>query len=243
MSKWARLVQSHITDMKEMVGTQGILLLGKGANTPIEAFDTLRDIDFLVIHHNDQFFERSVFEVEGIVFDQSFISINDLKQVIQDQNEMWLGILNHSKVVWLEDSFKSDLEAMIDKVKDLNKMGPSPLNEWMCQWIRYQMGAYLEEIALKKNSDSFFVEEALWRYFRFVVTQAYAIHGKWLPKEKRQLEGLKDINYDLYKALIEWIESDLLGKLEKSKMISKILLKDVGEPIFDYPRGRYPLLK
>lgn len=226
-----------------MPGVQGILLVGKAAMLPIEKFDSLRDVDFIVIHKNQSAFERHIYEHDAIMIDLSYISLNDLERVIHEENAMWIGFLNHSKVLWIGDQTTKLLTSLLTDVKERYDRGPKPLSTEDIQWIRFQIGSYLEEIENRKNENAFLLEDALWRYYRFVIEQAYALHGKWLPKEKRQLEGLADINYDLYRGLIDWIESDVHMKSEKSKVISKILLKHIGEPMVNYPRGIFPLLK
>lgn len=216
-----------------------ILLIGAGANVENSSFNTLRDIDLFVIADENYGFEREVVETEGVLFDISYMSPRCFEQGINEKLSFLINALQNCRIVY---NTNEDLEDFLDEIKLLHRTGPIKLSNEKVDYIRYKLYQDYKDTLSRKGDvlNASFLTSSL---FYNILTSYFKLNGYWVPKDKKILKNIQEIDNRLYNLCKDFIkEEDINSKLKRLDEILKYVLKPYGGAINFWKRKKFPLV-
>lgn len=216
-----------------------LLLIGAGAKTEKRNFNTLKDIDLFVITDEDYDFEREVMEIEGVLFDISYMSFNSFKKGIDDKKSFLIKALQSYRVVY---NINKDIEKLLDKIGSIYKNGPGKLKDHRVDYIRFKLYQDYDDILSRKDDipNAIFLMNNL---FYNILTSYFKLKGLWIPKDKKLLESIQKVDDILYNLSVDFIKEKVLSvKLKGLYKIVDYVLTPYGGAIKFWERRKFPLL-
>lgn len=216
-----------------------ILLIGAGARVKYDEFETLRDIDLFVITEEDYDFQREVIETYGVSFDISYMSIKAFKRGIDEQLIFLINSLQSCTIVY---NTNEALEELLNKIKFLYEKGPAKLKKAESDYIRFKLYQDYVDI-LSRKEDRMNVLFLMNNLFYNILISYFKLNSFWIPKDKKILNYIQNIDNILYNLCIDFIEEDDSNlKLKKLDEILEYVLKSHGGAMVDWKKGKFPLL-
>lgn len=216
-----------------------ILLIGAGSKIEEKSFNTLNDIDIFVITDANYDFQREIIEVEGVLFDISYMSIDSLEKGIDDELPFLIGTLQSYKILY---SVLEELEDLLYRTKYIYIKGPQKLKSEEVDYIRFKLYQDYGDLYARKAD----VQNALFlmnNLFRSTLISYFKLKNAWVPKDKKILNFIQNFDKILYNLCMDFTkEEDLNQKLIKLDEIITHVLKPYGGTIKFWKRGRFPLI-
>lgn len=204
-------------------GIAGIFLVGRGAKVSKDEFDTLNDIDLLVIYDNDHLFMRKVEIIEGIMFDISYISMATIRELIDKKVPRWITIIGNGKS---QGIFNTKLEEMIEETVELYKNGTPKLSEDQIEVERFLISSKFEDVVNRMDNEpeAMFLIDLL---LKKITLTYFNFKSLWPCPDKKLLSVLKDVDTKAY----DYCNSIILERnLEKRVGILREFVLYILEP-------------
>lgn len=227
--------------IKEIIGNErvlSILLIGASARAEKVDFNSLRDIDLFVITDENYGFEREVIDIEGMLFDISYMSLESFKKGIDDKITFLINSLQSYRLIYNIDI---NLEKLLNKLKSIYKEGPIRLEAEEIDYIRFKLYQDYGDILSRKEDilNTIFLMNKL---FYDILISYFKLNGYWIPKDKKLLNRIQNIDDILYNLGTDFIkEEDLEVKLRELYNILDYTLKPHGGVIKFWKKGKFPL--
>lgn len=234
-----KIYDRRIQEIIEGEKVLSILLIGAGSKIEEKDFNTLKDIDLFVITDENYGFQREIIEVEDALFDISYMSLDALKKAIDDEMTFLINALQSYRIVYSE---LEDLEKLLDRIKFIYNRGPQNLGPDEVNYIRFKLYQDYEDIFFRREDvqNSLFLMNNL---FREILIAYFKLNNRWVPKDKKILNYLQNLDKILYNLCIDFAdEEDSNEKLRKLEEILNYVLMSHGGAIKLWKRGRFPLI-
>lgn len=234
-----KIFQKKIKSILEYENVLSILLIGAGAKIGKEDFNTLRDIDLFVITDEAYEFERELAIIEGVLFDVSYMSLNALKNAINDETPFLINSLQNYKFVY---NINMDLIELLHKIQYVYKRGPQKLEKDEIDYIRFKLHQDFEDI-LNRKEDMINAGFLANNLFYNVLTSYFRLHSYWIPKDKKILNNIQKFDEILYNLCIDFTkEEELNAKIKVLNKIITYVLKPYGGVVKFWKRGKFLLI-
>jgi predicted nucleotidyltransferase len=226
-----------ITDViKEEDKVAAILLIGKTSRVKHQDFDSLNDVDLLVVYESNRTFERQVENIEGVPFDISYISIFDLITQVEGRSEIWVNIIMGAQVYYSENEL---IFGIIDRVKDIYLNGTSKLSLEDIEFIRFNLSQKLTDIE-NRMKDVVLSSYLMQRLFSKTIEDYYALNAMWLPNPKNMFENLEIVNSEIANLAKQFVyECTAKQQLNILREIVNIVLEPFGGRLTTWKKGHY----
>lgn len=225
-------------DFLRQDGIAGIFLIGKGAKVSKEEFDSLNDIDLLVVYDNDHVFMRKVELIEGKMFDISYISMTAIRELIDKKVPRWITIIGNSKS---EGIFNTKLEEMIHETIDLYNDGTAKLTKDQIEVERFLISSKFEDILNRKDNEpeAMFLIDLL---LKKITLTYFNFKRLWPCPDKKLLSVLKRVDekaYDYCNKVI--LERDLDKRIELLREFVLYILEPYGGMCSTIEKREFPV--
>ncbi len=216
-----------------------ILLIGEGAKVEEKDFNTLKDIDLFVITDENHGFQREITEIEGVLFDISYMPVNLLRRSLNDALGFIINSLQRYRVVYNK---LEDLEELLYRIKSIYVKGPKNLKASEVEYIRFKLYQDYEDILHRKEDtqNSLFLINNL---FHGILISYFKLKHVWVPKDKKIINNIQNIDKILYNLCMDFSdENNFNQKLIKLYEILDYVLRPYGGVLKFWKRGRFPLV-
>ncbi len=224
------------SELKDNGDVVGILLVGKGATTPFEEFDTLNDIDLIVLMVSGEKNRREAKKVQQVDVDMSYLPIPFVETCIDEQRLLWIEILASSKVV-----YSKGIDHLIDQCQRIWTEGPEEMSTLKKEYWSFYLTTSLEDI--KNRLDKEAVARLLVIDFVVAVMKViYKINRRFIPlKKKRWLDQIKSIDETSGKLIEEiLVTSTLEDQFSLVEILYNKIVEKLGGPCNTWDHEEFP---
>lgn len=225
-----------LDEFKKDSDVKGVLLVGKGAKTAVNQFDTLNDVDLIILTQSGKKNRREAKVIEEIDFDMSYLPISFVESCLLEKNILWIEILASGKIVYSEG-----IEALIEKSQKIWLEGTPKLRPIQEEYWSFYLTSAKEDIKNRLHDEAL-ANFLIMDFASTVMQLIYKQHQLYIPlKKKRWLDQIKKIEPEL--ALL--IEKVLLSKelKERFQFLEELYMKIVGTlggPCYTWSHEEFP---
>lgn len=225
-----------LANFKRDPDVEGVLLVGKGAKTPANEFDTLNDVDLIILTQSGKKNRREAKVIEDIDFDMSYLPISFVERCLMEKNILWIEILASGKIV-----YSKGIESLIHQSKKIWSEGTAKLRLIQEEYWSFYLTNAKEDIK-NRLSDEALANFLIMDFTSTVMRIVFKQHRLYIPlKKKRWLDQIKKLEPEL--ALL--IEKVLLSKelTEKVQFLEELYMKIVetlGGPCYTWSHEEFP---
>jgi len=223
-------------ELKDNGDVVGILLVGKGATTSFEEFDTLNDIDLIVLTVSGENNRREAKKVQQVDVDMSYLPVSFVETCIDEQTLLWIEILASGKVV-----YSKGIDHLIDQCEKIWIEGPKEMSALKKEYWSFYLTTSLEDI--KNRLD----KEAVGRllvvdFVAAVMKVIYKINRRFIPlKKKRWLDQIKSIDETSGRLIEEiLVASTLDDQFSLAETLYIRIVEKLGGPCDTWEHEEFP---
>ena len=232
-----KIFNKKIDEIIAKENPQAILLVGSLSRMDQLDFDDVRDIDIFVITDQREF-EREVVVIEGLEFDISYISIEDLEKAIEKKLASIICILAKCKILY--NSKENTLKNYLKVIKSIYDEGPNKLTKSQIDYERFKLTqTYLTLVSRKNDSLNFNVLKGI--FVKELISSYFILNNMWISPDKRLLKSIKD------KELTILLEDNLVctglnidDEIESLKKLIDCVLKPFGGQLRFWEKNKFP---
>jgi hypothetical protein len=215
-----------------------LLLIGEGAEIERKDFNQLNDIDLFAIIEDINDFEREVYELKGVKFDISYISLELLKKGVSERWPFIINSLHNYKYIYNESE---EIDNLLNKIRLIYNSGPRPMKMNEIDYIRFKLYQEYDDMLARKE-DKLNLIFLMNNLFKNILVSYFQLHNLWVPKDKKILAKLQKIDYNLYCLCQRFIgEREVGQKLDMLLEIMSYVLRPFGGVMKYWRRGKFPL--
>lgn len=210
----------------------GIILVGSSAKKLENLEDCSGDIDIFVIKR-EGVFEREVTYIDGIEFDISYITLEEIGLAIESELSSVISILAKHKPLYVE----SKAQDILDELKLVYDRGPSLLRESELAYGRFKLTKSIECLGRRTEAEEF--ELIAYTCLKEILKFQFMIKGDWIPPDKKLISSIDDIN--IKRATSRFLEAK--GREHRLESLSELLnlvLKPIGGRLHSWNKSEYP---
>lgn len=184
--------QKKIKALMDEADVMGVVLVGKGALADEATFETLNDVDLIVLTSSGVKNRRSVALIEGVEFDMSYLPISFVENAIHQRDILWIEILANSKIV-----YSLGIDPLIDQCKDIWEKGPTLLRSIDKAYFSFYLTTSLNDIK-NRLKDEALAKYLITEFLTGVMRLTFRLHRKFEPlKKKRWIGQIKSLDNSL----------------------------------------------
>lgn len=231
-----KIYKDELERLKKDESVVGILLVGKGAKATDESFETLNDIDLIVLTSTGEKNRRSVKQVDGVDIDMSYLPVHFVKNALQNTTLLWIEILASGKIVYSEG-----IESLIEESKAIWTNGPAPLSQLKREYWSFYLTDGLEDIRNRLENEAL-AKYLMVEWLSSTMKVIFKVHGRFIPlKKKRWIEKIKEIDIALGVLVEEvLITTDVMKQFEIVEVLFKKITDNLGGPIYTWSHEEFP---
>jgi len=227
-----------INDLKK-TNPLALMLVGSAVECKdIDEIGDLNDIDIFVIYEKNQNFQREIKTVENIEFDINYFDLDSLELLIEREIPFILKAMHKNKLIFSSEK----VEKLIDYGCTKYVNGPNKIEENEIKYLRFDYSSRLQDINKVKGNRvqfNFLADELLHK----AITDYYRLNRLWVPKNKKKLIKLKDINEKMYELCIAYLQLDeAIMKYEYLAKIIENILNNYGGLKNNWEKGDFPII-
>lgn len=236
--KVAEKLEALIEELKTNENVISISLIGTAATVTKDKYEQMNDIDLFVVMQNYGTHEREVRQYNGMSYDISYFDIQDLNKLIVKDNHAWIRILSKAKHVYKKDSI---VEAYFALANRIFVSGPDMIQSPEIDAYRYQITSGYNDVYKRKDKEidclflsAVYLNELLQNYFK--------LQNTWVPRPKKMLNVLFDIDMILYELVKATLKAENLE--EKLRLLDDLviyILRPYGGKIEEMNRTPFPI--
>lgn len=216
-----------------------IYLIGRGAQCAFADRMELHDIDLLIIGENfGEPCSREVVVKDDITYDISYVRAASLRNMVTSRQAMWIEMLAQSKLLL---SIGGVAVEPVEKAAHLWEQGPGKPDAGAIKRIRFECGQLLENLEHSRADAVKFSYLMSYSVHRMVELY-FELEGRWLPKAKKQMTQLKQLNGDFYDKMAHClITNDHNEKMASFEDAVSYMLSNYGGAMLGFSKGAYPI--
>lgn len=227
-----------VDKIKEQSDTCALLLIGKTSHALENQFNSLNDVDLLVVTDKNKEFERQVEDIEGVPFDISFISIYDLITQVEAKSTLWINMTIGAKIYYSKNEL---IFGIVDRVKDIYYSGTVKLKEEDVHFIRFNLTQKCKDVS-KRMKDVVLSSYLMIKLFDRIIEDYYKLNSIWYPNSKYLFDNLEAVDPVLSKLSKDFIyECTASRKLVLLKELLERVLEPFGGLSYTWPKGPYEI--
>lgn len=233
-----KIIDKKIEEIISKENTLCILIIGAGAKIEKEKFHLLNDIDLFVIIKDSNNFEREVVSINGVKFDISYMSLDLFEKSVSEKWPLIAKMLSNYKKVYQSDNKISELLYTIHKIY---WSGPKAIDINEIDYIRFKLYQDYEDILTRLDDkiNSLFLMNNL---FKNILVSHFKLNNLWVPKDKKILNILYEIDNDLFSLCNSFImENNIEKKLDLLSEILRYVLIPFGGCLKHWEKGKFPV--
>lgn len=197
--------------------TIAIYLVGSSKNIDLQSdYNILiNDIDIFVFTKKGDEQVRIVKNIENIGFDISYFSEKMIYKFLNEKEYFFLKEMKNPKVVYDKFGISKNI---INLCKKKFKEGPKKLSKEEKKLLESNIYSKIEDLNIKDKFNSFEYQFLTNLYLKDIIVGYFIINNKWIPKDKKLFEIIKNENLELFrlcKKVIETYEYKDLKKVYK----------------------------
>lgn len=226
------LLDKKIDCISKNVEVYGIILIGSCTNKDLNSPVGDSDIDIFVIKKEGEF-KREVGLFEGVEFDVSYISLEELKYGLDNRIPSLVTIISKAKKIYGDD----EISKLIEYAFDIYQKGPKKLTEYEVDYKRFVFTDALEQLSKRSEQEEFSI--MYYCLMKDIIKFYYKAEHIWMPPDKRLLKFIQDSN--ILDIVGEINKAD--NRVEKIKLLDKLLstiLEKHGGKLNEWKYGSYP---
>lgn len=233
-----KIFYRKIEEIIEKENPYGILLIGSLSRMDKLDFKNVRDVDIFVITDKREF-KREVVEIDGLEFDVSYMSVEDLDIAIEKKLSSIICILAKGKILY--NSEENTLKNYLKVIKSMYGEKPNKLTKWDINYERFKLTqSYLTVESRKEDSLNFNFLKGI--FIKELVTSYFRLNNIWMPPDKRLLKSIKD------KELMTLLEGilkhtslyDLESQIKQIEKITDHVLEPFGGRLNFWEKNKFP---
>ncbi len=193
--------------------TKAIYLVGSSKNLNLKDEDiSLSDIDIFVFVKNGDLQTRIVKKIENIEFDINYFSEKGVYKFINKKEYFFLKEMKEPKVIYDKDKISNEI---INLCKEKFIEGPDKISEKEIKLLKACILAKVEDLKVIEKFNDFEYQFLTNLYLKDIIVGYFIINNRWIPKDKKLFNSLKEEDiesYNLCKRVIETYEyKDLIN--------------------------------
>lgn len=203
-----------------------------------------RDVDLLVVVDDDKPFEREIYSLDTLEFDISYISISEIENQIGTRSVIWVKAIKDYRAIYLQnESIKekitqnkeivNDFYNKYDKISDLQNLDH-------IKFLRYDISNKLEYV-IRKKDDVVLYNHLKCSFILDLVRLYFEINNIIIPKAKKQINEIKNIDEVLYKMLEEYYKDNQIDDEKFLFTMTDYVLSKHGGRLYEFEKGYYPV--
>jgi hypothetical protein len=228
-----------------LVKLENVLTIGYiGSLAKVFDLSRCRDVDILVILDGKKNFEREIYNLDGLEFDISYITLLELENQISKRSTIWVKAMDDYKIIYsLNENIKeiitqikeilSTIDDKCDKISDLQK-----LND--IKFLRYDISNKLSYLISKKENKFLFnfLKDA---FVLDTIKVYFELKNISLPKVKNQMKEIQKNDMALYELLEKYYMDNQIDVEEILYAITDCVLNEYGGRLYEFEKGYYPV--
>ena len=235
-----KALQEVVEEIKLDNHVVAVLTIGKTAKVKSHEFNSLNDVDLLIVYDSNRSFERQVELIQDVPFDISYISIFDLITQVEGRSTIWVNMMIGAQIYYSKNEL---VFGIIDRVKDIYLNGTTSLEKEDIDFIRFTLSQKFTDIKnrMKDKTVAKFLMQLL---FQQLLEDYYVLNAIWFPNSKNLIEKLNIVSEPLCELSKEFINAWSLD--EQLIIIEKMLqwvLEPFGGTLYEWKKGHYYISK
>ncbi|WP_296644760.1 hypothetical protein [Romboutsia sp. 13368] len=210
------IYQIYNEEIKEIINnenTKAIYLVGSSKNLDLRDTNlNISDIDIFVFVKNGDLQTRIVKKIENIEFDINYFSEKGVYKFINKKEYFFLKEMKEPKVIYDKDKISNEI---INLCKEKFIEGPDKISEKEIKLLKACILAKVEDLKVIEKFNDFEYQFLTNLYLKDIIVGYFIINNKWIPKDKKLFNSLKEEDikiYNLCKKAIETYEyEDLIN--------------------------------
>lgn len=222
-SKIYEIYKLEIDKIIKNSNTIAVFLVGSSKNIDLNvANENINDIDIFVFVNIGENQVREIKRIEGIEFDINYFSRRGFKELLDNKEYFFLKGMKDAKVIFDRNTTATGI---IQLCKSKYMEGPNRISAEEKFFIKSEIYSSISRLKNKEKFDLFEYNFLVNLYLKELIVGYFTINNKWIPKDKKLLNELKNDNPRLYELVNEVKDEE---KYEKLLNIYNYIFKDVA---------------
>ncbi len=221
MTELEELVDSEVERLKSRKDVSAVAVVGSYARDPSQDHN---DIDIYVIIDGD-WRKRVTEEIEGIVFEKFFNSMEWAKSYFDREGESWY--MHH----WMRNAdVRHDPEGIFEELEEYSEQKLDEkmnLSDQEREKILYNIWDYQQDLDTEDVGQKRYM---MYQMFEYLIHKHYLLKGEVPVKDNYRIKKLQEFDGYMYKLAQEFLTSSSTMEKEKKleKMVSHVT-RDLGK--------------
>lgn len=214
----------------------GVLLVGKAATTKLEDFDSLNDIDLIVLTALGEKNKRVAKKVAGVDIDMSYLPVSFVKDCIKDNVLLWIEILASGKIV-----YSRGIDDLVERCKLIWATGTPELTKIQKEYWSFYLTSSLEDIKNRLHNEAL-AKYLIGEFLSSVMRVEYKLNKNFIPlKKKRWIEQIKGMNVEIGELIDQILLSPTLKEqFELTESLYRLIIMPLGGPVDTWSHEEFP---
>ena len=185
--------------------TKAIYLVGSSKNLNLKDEDiSLSDIDIFVFVKDGDLQTRIVKKIENIGFDINYFSEKGVYKFINEKEYFFLKEMKEPKVIYDKNKISNKI---INLCKEKFIEGPNKISEEEIKLLKACILAKVDDLKDIEKFNSFEYQFLTNLYLKDIIVGYFIINNRWIPKDKKLFNSLKEEDIRSYKLCKKAIET------------------------------------
>lgn len=204
------IVKHQIQEIKKNTDVTSIILVGSMRNLEFDV--KLSDIDIFVITEEGKRQIRKILEVSGVEFDMNYFSRKISEELIKKREQFFIECLKDGNLVYDKDGFGDYI--IKESIKEYSK-GPDKIEDYEINHCIIKINDYFKKLQNLQNGPKYEFHFLSNVCLQEMIKLYYKLNNMWIPKDKKLLKSLKNINNDLFSMVVSFYNEYDIKKLKK----------------------------